>query len=280
MLPNFLVIGAMKAGTTSLYEYLRHHPQIFMSGVKELDFFVEHMNWRRGRAWYEAQFRSVKSGAIAIGEASPSYSKHPLLPGVPARVAALLPDVRLIYLVRHPIERMRSHYLHQVIIGKERRPLAQALVEMPGYLITSQYALQVEQYLRYVALERILIVKSEDLRDARLDTVRQVYRFLGVDSTYVPPTLTHEFLRADEHRRPRRLAKVVRRKRSRHSMTVLVPRFLKRMFRRAATALPSTTAGALEIPPDLRAHLEDLVRNDVRRLRGYMRGHFDGWGIA
>lgn len=280
MLPNFLVIGAMKAGTTSLYEYLRHHPQIFMSGVKELDFFVEHMNWRRGRAWYEAQFRSVKSGAIAIGEASPSYSKHPLLPGVPARVAALLPDVRLIYLVRHPIERMRSHYLHQVIIGKERRPLAQALVEMPGYLITSQYALQVEQYLRYVALERILIVKSEDLRDARLDTVRQVYRFLGVDSTYVPPTLTHEFLRADEHRRPRRLAKVVRRIRSRHSMTVLVPRFLKRMFRRAATALPSTTAGALEIPPDLRAHLEDLVRNDVRRLRGYMRGHFDGWGIA
>ncbi|MDQ4058746.1 MAG: sulfotransferase, partial [Actinomycetota bacterium] len=74
--PNFLIIGAMKAGTTSLYHYLRSHPEVFMPAVKELDFFVEDINWRRGLSWYRRQFASAPPEARAVGEASTNYSKY------------------------------------------------------------------------------------------------------------------------------------------------------------------------------------------------------------
>ena len=83
MLPNFLVIGAAKAGTTSLYHYLRAHPQIYMSERKELNFFIEKDGWEKGQEWYEKQFERA-GDAVAIGEASPNHSKYPLFPGVPA----------------------------------------------------------------------------------------------------------------------------------------------------------------------------------------------------
>src|SRR5437660_1291673 len=87
-LPTFLVIGAMKAGTDALWKYLRGHPQVHMAPTKELDFFAEELNWRRGLGWYEGQFEGA-GAAVAIGEASTSYSKHPTHPGVPERIAAL-----------------------------------------------------------------------------------------------------------------------------------------------------------------------------------------------
>src|SRR5438309_18176 len=80
-----------KAGTSSLYEYLRHQPQVFMSTPKELDFFVKTFAWHRGTAWYASQFAGA-GDAVAVGEASPSYSAHPSLPGVPERIKATVPS--------------------------------------------------------------------------------------------------------------------------------------------------------------------------------------------
>lgn len=110
MLPNFLIIGARKAGTTSMYYYLQAHPQVYMSPEKELKFFVPEKNWTRGVAWYEQYFDEA-GDAIAIGEASPSYTRYPRSRGIPALIAEVLPKARLIYLVRHPVDRMVSHYL-------------------------------------------------------------------------------------------------------------------------------------------------------------------------
>src|SRR5215211_9390855 len=107
-LPNFLVIGAMKAGTTSLYHYLRHHPQVFMPEIKELNFFNPLRNWRRGVEWYEEQFEGIPDSVVAIGEASTSYTKFPWIREVPARITSVLGEIRLIYVVRDPIERMQS----------------------------------------------------------------------------------------------------------------------------------------------------------------------------
>lgn len=114
MLPNFLIIGAAKSGTTSLYRYLRDHPQVFMAHSKELKFFASRTRWGFGPGWYAWQC-SDADGAVAIGEASPSYTRYPQRRGVPERVAQVLPDARLVYLIRHPIERMRSHYLHRIL---------------------------------------------------------------------------------------------------------------------------------------------------------------------
>src|SRR5437016_1007207 len=109
-MPSFIVIGAQKAGTTSLDSYLRTHPQVAMSSVKETNFFVEERAWGKGRRWYEGLFDAAGT-ATAVGEASPTYSMFPLFAGVPERMARLLPEARLIYLVRDPIERIRSAYI-------------------------------------------------------------------------------------------------------------------------------------------------------------------------
>ena len=87
-LPNFLVIGAMKAGTSSLYQYLRAHPQIFMPAAKELSFFAYEPNARHDLEWYRRQFAPAGEGAVALGEASTMYTKFPRHPGVPERIAA------------------------------------------------------------------------------------------------------------------------------------------------------------------------------------------------
>ena len=115
-LPTFLIIGTMKGGTTSLYRYLRQHPEVFMPERKELNFFVdeyagppidppEERNWSRGITWYEHQFADAERER-AVGEASANYSRHPTYPGVAERIAAVVPNVKLIYVMRNPIDRV------------------------------------------------------------------------------------------------------------------------------------------------------------------------------
>ena len=123
-LPNLLVIGAGKCGTTSLHYYLGLHPQISMSYVKELNFFVKEHKWRRGVKWYQSNF----SGSARIyGETSPAYTNYPVFSGVPERIYSTLPLAKLIYLVRDPLKRIFSHYIQCYANRKEDRPFQVAL---------------------------------------------------------------------------------------------------------------------------------------------------------
>ncbi len=206
-LPNFLIIGAQKAGTTSLYEYLRHHPQVFMPEPKELNFFVESFSWSKGLDWYESNFADAGE-ALAVGEASPTYSMYPALPGVPERVAQIIPDVRLIYLLRDPIERMRSGYLNALATGAEHRPIREALVCDARYLCASSYALQIDHYLRFFDRSQMLLILSEDLRYSREETLTRVFEFLGIKPDWRPPNLSAEYHSTDGKRRPRKSARL------------------------------------------------------------------------
>ena len=215
-LPNFIVIGAMKSGTTSLYHYLRDHEQIFMSRIKELDFFAEAGNWSRGMDWYRQQFKGAEN-ALARGEASTLYTKYPEHTGVPERIAATVPDVRLIYVVRDPIERLRSHYQHRVMTGMEKSPPEVALLENPSYVNCSRYAMQLERYLDHFPREQILVVPSEALKADRTATVQQVYEFLGVDPSRMPPHLDKEYYRTAQRRKYPALVWWTRRMVKRHT---------------------------------------------------------------
>jgi hypothetical protein len=124
-LPHFLVLGAQKAGTTALYAYLRWHPAITGPSWKEVSFFDRH--WWRGPAWYRGQF-PLRSGTRLVGEASPSYLFHPL---APERVGALVPDARLVALLRDPVARAYSHYQHEVALGREPLSFEDALAAEP-----------------------------------------------------------------------------------------------------------------------------------------------------
>jgi hypothetical protein len=274
ILPNFLVIGAMKAGTTSLHRYLQGHPQIYLpdrydeAGTKEFDFFTTAHNWDRGVDWYASHFAGA-GAASAIGEVSPNYSKYPEHPGVPGRIHSLMPDVRLVYLVRDPIERMRSHYVHQVGKGKEHRDIDAALTDEPAYLDQSCYWMQIEQYLEYFSREQVLVITTEDLRDRRSHTVARVLAFLDVDPEWVSPQIDKLAHRTKDKRVPRspRVAA---------TLAALPAPVRRRVSRIATRPLPTVETA---ISPSIHEALLRRLRPDVVQLAAFVGDGFPGWGL-
>lgn len=265
-----------------------------MSSIKELDFFVEELNWHRGVRWYERQFARVSPGALAVGEASANYTKYPRYQGVPARISSLLPHAKLVYVVRDPIERMRSHYEHGVAIGWERQPIERALFENPAYLTASLYSMQIEQYLNHFPSSHLLVITSEDLRHSRKATMRVVYEFLDVDHTYVSPQLGREFYKSEGRSSyspaVAALRSVLKKrfppsKRAKELVDSLVmwrrPSFARNFPRRSdSSATPGSTWLRAVMSDEVRCRLEATVCEDVSRLYAYVSGDFDGWGIA
>jgi hypothetical protein len=197
-LPNFLILGAQKAGTTALYAYLRWHPQVTGPSFKEVSFFDRH--YARGERWYRAHFPARRREAI--GEASPSYLLHPL---APERVAGVLPDARLIALLRNPVDRAFSHYQHEVALGREPLSFEDALAaedeRLRGevermlrdptyfshawwnytYAARGRYAEQLERWYAAFPRERLLVLLTEELAQDPGATYRRVLDFLGLE---------------------------------------------------------------------------------------------------
>jgi len=196
-LPDFLILGAQKAGTTALYSYLRRHPEIGGPVWKEVSYFDRH--YARGTSWYRGQFPLRKDGRIA-GEASPGYLFHPL---APERVNETVPEAKLIVLLRDPVDRALSHYHHEVALGREPLPFAEAidaeaertggeeerLAREPGYfshawwdytyVARGRYAEQLERWLARFSREQLLVLASEDLAAEPAQTYGRVLEFLG-----------------------------------------------------------------------------------------------------
>jgi hypothetical protein len=191
-LPNLIVIGGLKCGTTSLHHYLNLHPEIAMSRPKELNFFVAELNWDLGPDWYASHFDRA---APVRGETSPHYTNLPRFGGVAARMREVLgAETRIVYMVRDPIDRMLSHYLHNVGGGYESRPLETALANPDSaYVARSRYAMQAEPYLEAFGAERVLIVTREELRDTRLATMQRAFAFAGVDAGFTSPQFEREW---------------------------------------------------------------------------------------
>jgi hypothetical protein len=204
-LPNLIVIGAQKCGTTSLHFYLDQHPQIAMSRAKELNFFVARGSWAKGVDWYAAQF---DPDAPVRGESSPAYTNYPIHEGVPTRVHSVVPDAKLVFLVRDPIERIVSQYLHDYSTGKEDRSIEEALRDAgPGhpYVMRSKYFLQLDQYLPFFPREQILVLGQEELLHERAATMEQVFEFLEVDDAFYHPRFEQLKHQTSSHRRRKTL---------------------------------------------------------------------------
>jgi hypothetical protein len=191
-LPNLVVIGGLKCGTTSLHHYLNLHPQIGMSRPKELNFFVEELNWELGVDWYRSHFPAEPA---VRGETSPHYTNRPRFEGVAGRMRDTLgPEAGVVYMVRHPIDRLLSHYLHNVGGGYEDRELADAVADPEtAYVQRGLYAFQLEPYLDAFERDRILIVSREELGADRDATVRRVFEFAGVDPGFTSPEFDREW---------------------------------------------------------------------------------------
>lgn len=181
-LPDFLIIGAMKAGTTTLFRWLASHPGCALPAVKEPHFFSRDDRYARGVDWYCSHFRDT--GGRLTGEASASYTDPGVVETVAGRIAALVPDVRLVFVARQPEARLRSHYVHEVQRRRERRPFRLA-VEQPDspYVARSGYAQCLGPFLERFARDRLLVLTTE-----LLDPVgwQQVLAHLGLDAVPCP----------------------------------------------------------------------------------------------
>jgi hypothetical protein len=240
-LPNLVVIGAMKCGTTALHDLLARHPQIAMSRPKELNFFFGPTeatvrwsagNWPRGLDWYTSHF---DADVPLRGESSPGYTS-PDHPEVAQRMAATIPGARLVYLVRDPIARALSQYDHHRADGAERRGLTEALTDPASqYLSRGRYHERLMPFLSHFDRGQIMVVAQEDLRDDRAATLRRVLGFLGAD-----PSLW-----------------------------------------RAPAAPPPSGAGdrVAALDPRLRARLAGALHDDAERLRAFTGQPLAAWSV-
>lgn len=266
MLPNLVIIGAMKCGTVSLHKYLDLHPQISMSPIDELDFFVEERNWPRGTAWYESHFNGP---AQIVGERSTGYTKYPMFAGVPARMHNILPEAKLIYSVRDPIQRLISHYTHWYRKRYETRSLTEALANPRDnhYIQASMYYMQLEQYLAYYPAANILVISAENLAQNRGETLKRVFQFLEVD-----PSFEHEdFFQV--HHRSSELTRSTDLKVRLANMPGAGPveRILPWLFERP-----------VERPilnESLRQALVDVLSDDVEKLKAFTGCAFEHWSL-
>ena len=303
-MPNFFIVGAQKAGTTSLYHYLNQHPQVYMSPIKE-PFFFDHEIDSRGEIVqrefgghhqpprfsnlkeYRALFRGVKDEA-AIGEATPLYI---YAPGAAERIRTHVPEARSIALLRNPADRAYSAFLYALRIGAE--PLtdfAQALREEPrridnGWHYVFHYrtrGLYYEQLKRYYELfnkERIGVWLYEDLKDEPAKVSQSAFRFLGIEETFTPDTSSRHNpagVPASEYARAAMkatdttvgvLRKVVA------PTSRILPMVLK--VRRAVQSQVLTEPPPID--PGIRAELIRWYKEDILKLQDLIRRDLSAW---
>lgn len=276
-LPNLVIIGAQKCATSSLHYYLGQHPDVFMSREKELDFFVSDRNWDKGLAWYRSHFRAQ---AAIRGEASPGYTNYPLQPGVAQRMASVIPEARLIYIVRDPIERIISQYVHLYAGHWEDRSLSEVLrdEEPNEYLCRSRYYMQLCQYLPYYSADQILLLTTEELRDHRLQTLRRVFRFLGIDDRFDSPRFATVRHRSTYKRRKNRVGLALDR--------TLGAGFIRRLPPSLRWPVQMMLYGPFSSPvprpilsPVLRRRLADDLKEDADQLRAYTGRDLTYWSV-
>lgn len=177
-LPDFVIIGAMKCGTSTLHAQLAAQPQFFMSEPKEPNFFSNDEIYAKTEGWYRGLFRDAPAGAIK-GESSTHYTKLPTYPKSVERLAALIPDAKFIYVMRDPVERLISHYIHEWTQGVIICGLDEAIGKHPELVAYSRYAYQLEPWIARFGGERILPVIFEKLTREPDAELKRIAAFLG-----------------------------------------------------------------------------------------------------
>lgn len=193
-LPNAVIIGGMKCGTTSLNAWLRDRPGVAFSSVKEIHFFDKQFD--KGEAWYRSHFPILESllGARCVIEATPSYLYR--AESVAPRMQAMIPEARLVVMLRDPIKRAISQYGHHVRHGKEERTLSEALLSDTGsnpknpnhYKCRGLYAQQIKRFLQHYDRSQLLVIKSETFFADPAPVYEQVQRFFGLDPVPLKPS--------------------------------------------------------------------------------------------
>jgi len=285
-LPNFMIIGVAKAGTTSLYRYLDQHPQVFMCPVKETNFF----GYEDARAWkwtdegdppllrhfrvktfeaYEAMFAGA-SDEIAIGEASPLYFRCPT---AARRIHECIPDVKLVASLRNPADRAFSGFLMRTRRGEAVKSSYEELTpEASHHVREGFYTKRMKRYFDIFAKHQIKIYIFEEFKKDPAKVVVDLFDFLGVDTNFVPDTSTrHNPAGVPKNRLLNRLffdPTLIRIAKS------VLPESVQRMAQRVQQ---QNLKPPPKSPADLQAKLLDLYREDILKLEALLERDLSIW---
>ena len=272
--PDFIVIGAMKCGTTTLARMLSTHPAIGMSRDKETDFFVSEKNYTRGRQWYTEQF----DPAFPVhGEASPNYTKIRDFPGVPWRIRDHCPDVKLIFIARDPVERAKAQFRHVSLMGtyKGRPEDLGGSHEYHHIMDASHYARQIEPYLEVFDRDRLLILDLDELRADPQTVMNEVHAFLGVEPHEIPKSGAHNS--SQELSRIPPFALRLAQSPLGRTMTKVVGRGGRDRVRRLLAFGKQREVAAF--PPELESQMRDELSADAAAFRQIAGKPFATWSV-
>ena len=304
-IPNFLVIGAAKSGTTSLYQYLKQHPQIYMSPRKELKFFAlegESPNFRgpgdephncnaiTDIETYQSYFQGVVN-ETAIGEASPRYI---YIPKAAERIKYHIPNAKMIAILRNPVDRAYSSFMHQVRKGRESLSFAQALLEedkriennwapLWHYKQMGFYYTQLKRYFDLFESRQIKIYLYEDLETNSTSVVKEIFRFLEVDDTFIPDNTSIIYNKGGVpknnalHELDNALHELVHRQNLiKSALKPFLPsklrKFIKKTFKQNLQNLEKP-----KLPFDIRRQLTQEYRADITKLQDLIQRDLSTW---
>ncbi len=281
-LPNFIIGGALKAGTTSLNYYLKQHPQVFMTEFKEPRYFAyeadnpDHVAGRGLRfpvktpAEYAALFEGV-NGQKAIGEASPHYLISPV---APRRIRETIPHARLIFSLRDPVKRAYSIYWHGVRLGLENRPVEEALTETEYAVTHGLYYAWLGNWYACFPPEQIKIVLFDDLQHDAHDVFADLCRFLEIDASFTPDLAVRNKGGALKNQGLGRLFERLKTHPLRRAIDPWLP------ARARALMIDARNRNFEEPPPmsdALRQRLIDFYRQDIAQLEDLLRRDLSTW---
>ena len=301
-LPNFLIIGAAKAGTNALYHYLRQHPQVYMSPWKEPKFFAFESEADLGfraangrdapvnasvildQAEYEDLFVDADDEELARGEASTHYLYVEKSPG---RIKALIPDAKLVAVLRNPVERAFSSYQHLVrddlepldfgaALDAEPQRIAEHYAYLYRYTDMGFYSEQLDRYEKTFPENQLCVLLYDDLRSDPEGTCRRIFSFLGVDEDFVPD-MSGEYNRSgvprnrSMHRLLNPSAPMKRR------LWNVTPRFARERLLDAQTKMVNRNLQRQTMPEPERDRLRNVFREEIRRLETRLDRDLSHW---
>jgi len=270
MLPNTLIIGAMKCGTTSLCKYLRAHPDIYLPKRAEIEFFSERFLTDDLRV-YESIFNSHEKVVV---DNSPGYSMVHMYIGVAERIYSTLPNAKIIYLVRNPIDRLHSHYMHNFLLGKEKENFnfyEKGDLKKSHYIFTSRYFSQLCEYLKFFKSDQIQLIQSEELRDNRKKTIEELFKFLKVDSEFWHKDYEIAYHQTSKKGKKNILGKIIYKLRLSKTLKPYIPQLIERIFKK----ISEQRCFIPDFPREVKERIIDYLEEDIMQIESYT-----GWDLS
>ncbi len=300
-MPNFLIIGAAKSGTSALLAYVQQHPQIFTSAIKETGFFAlegetpsfagpgdapSNGRFITDLGKYQALFRRV-NGQVAVGEQSDLYLSSP---SAPARIRHYLPHAKLIAVLRNPVDRAYSAYRHMVRDGREPLASFEEALQADDERVAANwhpiwhlkqrgfYYVQLKRYFDLFDRKQIAVYTYDEFEGNPAATVRSIFNFLGVDPSFTPDvSVRHNVGGTPRSRLLHQM--LVSQNVVKDAIKPLLPQSARnRLIRLKSTLLErNTVRNGPKMLPETRRSLTELYRDDIRKLESLIERDLSHW---